>query len=99
MSDSPALSPDDVRAIARLARLELPEESLRSVAAELSSILGYVATLNELDLEGVPAFTHAFDSGTPLRADVLRPGLSHADALSQAPQRSGTAFVVPKVVG
>ena len=94
-----SVTSDEVRRIATLARLELPEEAIEPLAGELSAILGYVDTLAELELDDVPAFTHALDRPTPLRADEVGPGLSPEEALGQAPRRDGTSFVVPKVVG
>jgi aspartyl-tRNA(Asn)/glutamyl-tRNA(Gln) amidotransferase subunit C len=94
-----ALSPEEVRRIATLARLRLlpPEEA--KLAAELSSILDYVRLLEELDVSGVEPMTHALASGeTPWREDVVRPGLSPDEALANAPARDGTCFQVPRII-
>ena len=95
-----ALSPEEVRRIATLARLRLlPPEEAR-LAAELSSILDYVRLLEELDVTGVEPMTHALAAGdaAPLRPDELGPGLPPGEALANAPAREGTCFKVPRII-
>jgi aspartyl-tRNA(Asn)/glutamyl-tRNA(Gln) amidotransferase subunit C len=94
-----SLSLEEVRRIATLARLRLlpPEES--RLAAELSTILDYVRLLEELDVSGVEPMTHALASGdTPWREDLVLPGLTPEEALSNAPAREGTCFQVPRII-
>jgi aspartyl-tRNA(Asn)/glutamyl-tRNA(Gln) amidotransferase subunit C len=94
-----ALSPEEVRRIAALARLRLlPPEEAR-LAGELSAILEYVRQLEELDVSGVEPMTHALASGeTPWRQDEVRPGLTPDEALANAPARDGTCFQVPRII-
>jgi aspartyl-tRNA(Asn)/glutamyl-tRNA(Gln) amidotransferase subunit C len=94
-----ALSVDEVRRIATLARLRLsPEEEVR-LAGELSAILDYVRQLEELDVSGVPPMTHALaGEETPLREDQVVPGLPVERALANAPARAGTCFQVPRII-
>jgi aspartyl-tRNA(Asn)/glutamyl-tRNA(Gln) amidotransferase subunit C len=94
-----ALSLEEVRRIAALARLRLlPQEEVR-LAGELSAILDYVRLLEELDVSAVEPMTHALASvETPLRGDEVRPGLSPEEALSNAPARDGTCFQVPRII-
>jgi aspartyl-tRNA(Asn)/glutamyl-tRNA(Gln) amidotransferase subunit C len=95
-----ALSLEEVRRIAALARLALTPEEERRYAGQLSAILDHVAQLSELDVSGVEPMTHALAAGdTPaLRDDVERPGLSPEEALAAAPAREGTAFKVPRII-
>jgi aspartyl-tRNA(Asn)/glutamyl-tRNA(Gln) amidotransferase subunit C len=94
-----ALSAEDVRRIARLARLRLTADEEERLRGELSAILGYVEQLQALDLEGVEAMTHATagDAGA-LRPDELRPCLDPEVALANAPAREGTWFKVPRII-
>ena len=89
---------DDVRNIAALARLEVPEDRLERVAAELSQVLAFVDTLRQLDLTGCEPMSVA-PIGVPLREDV-RDGrtLGTEAALAAAPERDGAFFLVPPVV-
>ncbi len=94
-----ALSVEEVRRIAALARLRLQPAEEERLAGELSAILDYVRQLEELDVTGVEPMTHALAAGaTPFREDGTAPGLSHADALANAPARSGTCFQVPRII-
>jgi aspartyl-tRNA(Asn)/glutamyl-tRNA(Gln) amidotransferase subunit C len=94
-----ALSLEEVRRIAALARLRLsPEEEVRFVG-QLSAILDHVRQLEELDVSGVEPMTHALADELPsLRDDEARPGLTPDEALAAAPAREGTAFKVPRII-
>jgi aspartyl-tRNA(Asn)/glutamyl-tRNA(Gln) amidotransferase subunit C len=95
-----ALSLEDVRRIASLARLRLSAEEERLFAGQLSAILDYVKQLEELDVSGVEPMTHALaaDDIPPLREDQDRPGLPAEKALAAAPAREGTCFKVPRII-
>jgi aspartyl-tRNA(Asn)/glutamyl-tRNA(Gln) amidotransferase subunit C len=94
-----SLSVDEVRRIARLARLELSPEEERLFQGQLSAILDYVEQMKELDVSGVEPMTHALaDDALPLREDLVRPGLAPDEALANAPAREGTCFKVPRII-
>jgi aspartyl-tRNA(Asn)/glutamyl-tRNA(Gln) amidotransferase subunit C len=95
-----ALSLEEVRRIATLARLRLTPEEERTFAGQLSTILDYVAQLRELDVSGVEPMTHALAEGEPadLRADTLEVCLPPEEALANAPAREGTYFKVPRII-
>jgi aspartyl-tRNA(Asn)/glutamyl-tRNA(Gln) amidotransferase subunit C len=94
-----ALSTEEVRRIAALARLRLSPEEETRLAGELSAILDYVRQLEELDVSGVEPMTHALASGeTPFREDAVVPGLSPDEALANAPARAGNCFQVPRII-
>lgn len=84
--------------MAQLARLALTPEERESVAGHLDRILDYVDALQQLDTEGVEPTFHAIPVPTPLREDVAAEPLDPELAVSNAPERAGTAFVVPKVI-
>jgi aspartyl-tRNA(Asn)/glutamyl-tRNA(Gln) amidotransferase subunit C len=95
-----ALSLDEVRRVARLARLRLTAEEEAALRGQLSAILDHVAQLAELDVSGVEPMTHATaagEVGAP-RPDVLQPGLTPEEALANAPAREGTCFKVPRII-
>jgi aspartyl-tRNA(Asn)/glutamyl-tRNA(Gln) amidotransferase subunit C len=95
-----ALTLDEVRRIARLARLRLSPQEEADLAGQLSAILDHVAQLAELDVTGVEPMTHALAAGdaAETRPDVLRPGLTPDEALANAPAREGTCFKVPRII-
>jgi aspartyl-tRNA(Asn)/glutamyl-tRNA(Gln) amidotransferase subunit C len=94
-----ALTPQEVRRIAALARLRLSPGEEERLAGELSAILDYVRQLEELDVSGVEPMTHALAAGeTPFRDDAVVPGLAPEEALANAPARAGTCFQVPRII-
>jgi len=94
-----AITEADVRHVAMLARLALTDEQVTTLVAELSTILTHIDELRNLDLEGVQPTAHPLAMTNSVRADVVRPGLSREDALLNAPDTDGTAFVIPAIVG
>jgi aspartyl-tRNA(Asn)/glutamyl-tRNA(Gln) amidotransferase subunit C len=94
-----ALSEQEVRKLALLARLELSDDEVRTIGPQLTRILGFVEKLAELDTEGVEPMTTALDVDNRFREDVLVPGLSNEQALQNAPARDDECFLVPPVLG
>ncbi len=89
---------EEVERIAALARLSLSKDEAERMATELDTILGYVETLAEVDTAGIAPTSHVIPLPTPLREDRGGPSLDPELALANAPEREGTAFVVPKVI-
>lgn len=94
-----AISEEQVRHVATLARLALSDEQVTTLAGELSGILDHVSTIQNLDLDGVPPTAHALDVTNSTRPDEVKPCLSQAEALRNAPEAEGGAFVIPRIVG
>jgi aspartyl-tRNA(Asn)/glutamyl-tRNA(Gln) amidotransferase subunit C len=99
MSDKPAISPEQVRHVAKLARLVLDEPQLERFAGQLESILGYVAHIGEVDVSNVEPMAHAVPLANVLREDVVGPSLPLEKVLQNAPETDGPFFKVPKVIG
>jgi len=94
----PAIDRELVLHVAKLASLSLSDADADRLAGELAKIVGYVAQLDALDTRDVPPTTHLQIDRTPWRQDEPRPGLSHEDALAQAPRVEGDGFAVPAFV-
>jgi aspartyl-tRNA(Asn)/glutamyl-tRNA(Gln) amidotransferase subunit C len=92
-----SLSLDDVRKVARLARLELPDADLGRVREQLSAILDYFDQLQRLDTDGVEPLAHPLPVANVFRDDVPAPSLPVGEALANAPNRLGDYFGVPAV--
>jgi aspartyl-tRNA(Asn)/glutamyl-tRNA(Gln) amidotransferase subunit C len=88
----------DVKYVAQLARLALSPDEEKKLGTQLGSILGYIEKLRELDVSQVEPTAHAVPLVNVMRPDVIRPSLSHDDALRNAPKTGGGLFVVPKIV-
>ena len=94
-----AITESDVRHVAMLARLALTDEQVATLASELSSVLGHIDELQHLDLEGVQPTAHPLAMTNGTRADVVVAGLSREDALLNAPESDGRAFLIPTITG
>ncbi len=92
-----SLSIDQVRKVAKLARLELSEADLARMQPQLSAILDYVAQLERLDTEGVEPLAHPLPVQNVFREDEPAPSLPVDEALKNAPIRTGDYFGVPAV--
>lgn len=93
------ISADDVRKVAQLARLELPETKIATYTAQLERILDYVAHLEQVDTEGVPPTTRAVEVVNVSREDRVEPTEVREKLLDLAPQREGDFFRVPRILG
>ncbi|OIO72934.1 MAG: Asp-tRNA(Asn)/Glu-tRNA(Gln) amidotransferase GatCAB subunit C [Zetaproteobacteria bacterium CG_4_9_14_3_um_filter_49_83] len=88
----------DVRKTAMLARIALTDAEAAELQPQLSSILGYIETLSEVNTEGVEATAHPHDTAMPLRANVVT-NSNRRDALQAvAPKIESGLYVVPKVI-
>ena len=94
-----SISREEVRHVARLARLDLEDAVLDTMAEQLGSILDYMETLNRIDTDGIAPTAHAVALTTPLRPDERHAHLNREAALANAPERDDDSFLVPKVIG
>ncbi len=93
------ISKEEVRHIAKLARLSFTEAEEDVLSHEMSQILDYVSTLNKVDTSNVEPMTHVHDLGQVVRSDSVKERITHEDALQNAPDTDGEYFRVPKVIG
>ena len=90
---------EQVKKVARLARLALPDDRLQQLTGELGSILHYVEKINQVDTAGVEPIAHALPVQNVLRPDLPEPGLPLENVLQNAPDTDGPFFKVPKILG
>jgi aspartyl-tRNA(Asn)/glutamyl-tRNA(Gln) amidotransferase subunit C len=81
--------------VAKLASLSLAEAEVDRFAAELARVVAHVEQLEAIDTRDVPPTAHVQVERIPLRRDEVTPGLSHDQALSQAPEVEADGFAVP----
>ncbi len=93
-----SVSEKEVRYVADLARLQLSDKEVQSLAKDMNNILGYMDLLNELDTDQVEPLEHVIDLKSRLRPDVANTPLKHDDALKNAPDADSDYFRVPKVI-
>ena len=96
MSDS--IDRDTAKSVARLARIDLPDEATDECQQQLSKILEYVGHLNEVDLpEGIEPFFGAVDSVNAIRPDAIAESFPRELILENAPDTDGEFYRVPPV--
>ncbi len=93
-----SLDPAAIRRIARLARIRVDDAQVQQMQGELNTILGWIDQLNEVDVTGIEPLTGGATMAMRLREDAVTvPDLTEA-VLSNAPDRDGPFYTVPKVV-
>ena len=90
-----AISEDEVRHVARLARLTLTDDEVARFGEQLSAILEAVSKVAEVDLSDVPPTAHPLDLVNVWREDEPGPSLPRTEALANAPETEGGFFKVP----
>lgn len=93
-----SVTKDDVKKVARLARIRVADEALEPLSKELSGILDWIEQLNEVDVDGVEPMTSVVDAKLPMRADEVTDGNRQDEVLANAPRTEDGFFVVPKSV-
>lgn len=88
----------NVKYVAHLARLNLSPQEEEKLGGQLNNILGFIEKLKEVDVTRIEPTAHAFPMVNISRPDVVRPSLSNAEALRNAPASAAGLFVVPKIV-
>ncbi len=93
-----SISKKDVKYIANLSRLHIPEEQLEGFTKNLEDILKYVEQLQTLDVEHVKPTSHAIPMANVMREDVVLASLTNAPAMAIAVESKDGAFKVPLVI-
>lgn len=93
-----SLGPDDVKSIAHLARLDIDEKNIEGYASSLSSILGLVEQMNEVDTSNVQPMAHPMDVSQRLRADEVLEEDQRDTFQKIAPKTEDGLYLVPQVI-
>ena len=89
---------EQVRHIAKLARIGMTDAEIEALGPELNNILGWVEQLGEVDTDGVDPLTAVIDQKLRLRDDVVNDGNIRDEVLANAPDAQHGFFAVPKVI-
>jgi len=89
---------EQVRHIARLARIAMSDEELERLVPELNNILGWVEQLGEVNTDGIEPLTAVIDQKQRLRDDLVTEGNIREELLANAPEAQHGFFAVPKVI-
>jgi len=93
-----SVSSEQVRHIAKLARIAMSDEELERLVPELNNILGWVEQLGEVNTDGVEPLTAVIEQKLRLRDDVIDDGNIRDAVLANAPDAQHGFFAVPKVI-
>ena len=93
-----SLTPDDIKKIAHLARLNLSENDVQLYGSQLSNILGFIEKMNAVDTQNVEPLAHPLDINQRLRPDVVTESDLREKYQAIAPQVEAGLYLVPKVI-
>ena len=93
-----SVSTEQVRHIAKLARIAMSDEEIERLAPELNNILGWIEQLGEVNTDGVEPLTAVIDQKLRFRDDVVTEGNIRDEILANAPEAQHGFFAVPKVI-
>ena len=93
-----SLSLDDVRRIARLARIEITPAEAEDVRGKLDGIFELIGRMRTVDTEGVEPMSHALDAVLSVRDDRVTETNRREDYLRVAPAVEAGLYLVPKVI-
>ena len=93
-----SVSPEQVRHIAKLARIAMSDDQLARLVPELNAIIGWVEQLGEVDTDGVEPLTAVIEQKLRLRDDAVTDGNIRDEVLANAPAARHGFFAVPKVI-
>lgn len=91
------ISTDDVKHVAKLARLELTEEETEKYSKQLGDILKYVEQMNEVDTTGIEPMPHAIPVYNVMREDEVKYEQTKEELMANAPYEEDGFFRVPKI--
>ena len=89
---------DEVRHVAKLARLEMGEADLLALQSELNALLGHFQDINSIDVTGLPGKPHAVPLQNIWADDEPLLGLPRESALQNAPAAKAGLFLVPTII-
>lgn len=89
---------DEVRHVAKLARLDLDEAEILSLQGELNALLGHFADIRDIDAKGIEPKSHAVALQNVWADDIPGPVLSRDRAMSNAARSKAGLFLVPAII-
>lgn len=93
-----SLTPEDVKKIAHLARLNLSENDIATYTPQLSHILQFIEQMNQTDTANIEPIAHSLDVSQRLRADKVTEENMRDKFQGIAPQVEAGLYLVPKVI-
>ena len=98
MTDKSNITKTEIEHLAKLARLNIPNEEAEKYAQQLDKIVDYVSKLNEVDLKDIDPLYHVLDQDISGREDIIAKSLNISKLLKNAPNSKNNLFKVPPVI-
>lgn len=95
----PRITEDDVRHVARLARLDVTDDEVALFAGQLAAVLQHAQDVEALDVADVPPTAHPLPLDNVFRDDVASGSLDRDEVLAMAPAAEDGRFRVPRILG
>jgi aspartyl-tRNA(Asn)/glutamyl-tRNA(Gln) amidotransferase subunit C len=96
---SPRITTADVVKVAKLARLDMPPETIERTTEQLAGMLEHFADIDALDLDDVQPMTQPYPLRNVFREDIVVIGLDRDEVLAAAPSAEDGRFRVPPILG
>ena len=93
-----AISENEVLYVAKLARLSLSQEEIRTYSVQLGQILEFINKLNDVDVSGIEPTASITGKTNVSRPDEVKREFSAGEILKNAPEKDRDSFVVPQVI-
>lgn len=93
-----SITKEEVKKVARLARIEMDDAELDKRTENINGILQWIDQLQELNTDGVEPLRDIVGTDLALREDKVDDGGDEDGILANAPEETQKFFVVPKVV-
>jgi aspartyl-tRNA(Asn)/glutamyl-tRNA(Gln) amidotransferase subunit C len=93
-----SINKDTILKIANLAKISITSDETENLESEISSIISWVETLNEVDTDNIEPMINSLQSSLRMREDEVNDGNKIKDILLNSPTEDDNFFVVPKVI-
>ena len=93
-----SIDKDTVKHISKLARISLDENNVESLSKDLTSIMKFIESLNELNTDKTDPLTSIINASLKSRKDEVKDGKIRDQILKNSPEKNDEFFVVPKVI-
>ncbi|HNS57580.1 MAG TPA: Asp-tRNA(Asn)/Glu-tRNA(Gln) amidotransferase subunit GatC [Nitrosomonas europaea] len=92
------LSLNDIKRVAKLARIEISETDAQQNLIRLSGIFDLIEQMRAVDTQGIKPMSHSQDMMQRLREDIVTESDQRTLFQSVAPQVEDGYYLVPKVI-
>lgn len=93
-----SIKKEDVKHVAKLARLKLSDKEIDYFASQLGKIVDYIDQLKEVDTSNVDPTSHVLFIQNVFRKDTVKPSLKTENVLKNTPVKEEGLFKVPRII-